>query len=196
MFALVIEMGGNPGGAEAVREAHVRYSELAAHHPGILYKHVMQTRDNPARFYDVMVWAHQKESEAFGIDPEYQKHRPQRPIKIPTGPRAGLNPGYYQEVWEHGHTTSGESTQLIGLYEATPGREREFEAAAAAARDELGDRVTSFILYRNLGKPNQYSVVVQGLAESDEGALAPLAGLTVRPPEIDRGDIIVRYDFR
>src|SRR6476659_3129447 len=116
MFALVIEIPGDPNGADAIAAAHVRYSELASKHPGILYKHVMHSRDDRARYFDVMVWARLEDSEAFGIDPEYQKHRSNRPIKSPTGPRAWVNPGYYQEVWEHGHTTSGEMNQIIGLY--------------------------------------------------------------------------------
>lgn len=196
MFALVIEISGQPDGEDAVREAHVRYSELASRHPGILYKHVMHSHQDPARYFDVMVWARQDDSEAFGIDPEYQRHRPNQPIRIPTGPRAWLNPGYYREVWEVGSTTSDQTSQLLGLYEVTPGKEAEFEAAAAAARDAIDGRVLSLILYRNLGKPNWYSIVAQGLAPGDEGVLAPLGGLTVRPPDLQYGKLIVRYDFR
>ena len=196
MFALVIEIPGQPSSRDTIREAHVRYSELAKDHPGILYKHVMQSRDNPARFFDVMVWATQENSEVFGVDPEYQKHRPGMPIRIPNPARSWVNPGYFQEVWEVGSTTSAETEQYLGLFEATPGKELAFEAAAADIRDRIGDHVSSLILYRNLGAPNQYSIVVQGQNAEDEALLATLADYTVRAPEIERGELIVRYDFR
>lgn len=195
MFALVIELVGPSQTRESVRDAHVRYSELAKDHPGILYKHVMHSTDDRERYFDVMVWRNQDDSEAFGIDPEYQKHRPSRPIRIPDA-GAWANPGYFQEVWEVGSTTSGEARQYLARYEVTPGKEMDFEKAAAQARDTIGHGVTSLILYRSLGAPNRYSIVMQGHAPEAEKSLASLADCTLRAPDIQRGELIVRYDFR
>lgn len=196
MFALVIEIPGQANSRDNIRESHVRYSELASKHPGILYKHVMQSRDNPNRFFDVMVWAHQDDSEAFGIDPEYQKHRLNMPIRIPDPARSWVSPGYCTEVWEVGSTTSQETEQYLGLFEVTPGKEKAFVAAASAIRDQIKDHVASMILYQNNGHPNQYSIVLQGHTPDDEAKLATLAEYTLRAPEIERGELIVRYDFR
>lgn len=195
MFALVIELIGPSQTRDSIREAHVRYSELAKDHPGILYKHVMHSTDDPARFFDVMVWETQEQSEIFGVDPEYQKHR-SGPIRVPPPIHAWANPGYFREVWEVGSTTSAETEQYLARYEVTPGKEMAFEAEAAAIRDRIGGRVTSLILYRSLGAPNRDSIVMQGHSPDDEAALAPLAEFALRAPDIQRGEIIVRYDFR
>ena len=44
---------------------------------------------------------------------------------------------------------------FVPHYEVVPGKELAFEAAVAGIRDRIGGRVTSFILYRSLGSPNE-----------------------------------------
>ena len=156
----------------------------------------MHSRDNPDRFFDVMVWETQDQSEVVGVDPEYQRHRPANPDRVTPSTQEWANPGYFQELWEVGSTTSGETEQYLARYEVTPGKELDFEAATATARDQFGDRVTSLILYRSLGAPNRYSIVMQGHAPGDEALFVTLSDYTVRAPDIQRGELIVRYDFR
>ncbi|GIW05378.1 MAG: hypothetical protein KatS3mg060_0183 [Dehalococcoidia bacterium] len=194
MFGIVVEIRSND--PEALRAQHTTYSELVRRFPGIHYKHVLQSADDPTRFVDVMLWETQAQSEAFGVDPEYQRLRPKVTRGAPAlSERGWMTPGYYDLVVAERRGEPPSYRAGARFYETTPGREREFEAETRTLA-ERSSGIESLTLYRNRGLPNRYVLVVLGPDDGlDAAALEAMAACCPQPPATDRGELVVRYDF-
>lgn len=198
MFASIAEIVATPERAAGIAGDHERYSRVAEAHPGLLFKHVMRSDDDPFRFVDVMAWRSQADSEAFGVDPEFQRIRPSRgrPF-VPVVPeRSWMNPGYYTA--RHAITRGGTAiTRMVtGYFHAAHGREREFAeltdelaAGIAARQDPVG-----FWAFVNLGLPAWWCVVLQRDDATTGDLPAQLAAVCSVPARIDAGDVVMRFD--
>jgi heme-degrading monooxygenase HmoA len=194
MFGIVVEIRSPD--REALRTQHTTYSELVRRFPGIHHKHVLQSDEDPTRFIDVMLWETQAQSEAFGIDPEYQRLRPAAPRGAPMlSERGWMTPGYYDLVIDERRPSEAERRASTRFYETTPGRERDLEAAAQQLAARAAG-VEGVMVYRNRGQPNRYVLVVLGADDGlDPGLLSALEACCPAPPATDHGELVVRYDF-
>ena len=202
MFIIVVRIRAADPEAQAAR--HEVYARIAGRYPGMRYKHVMRSESDGDRYVDLMAWETQQQSEAFGVDPEYQRLRPPRSS---TRAVAGLlgddNPGYYGLVAETARPRAAIARQQVVFVDARPGREGELAAAGrelAAAAGELAG-LASLRVLRNLGRPARHVVAVASGGGVDVAEAGPtraawerLAGCLAAPPAWESGHLVVRWD--
>ena len=198
MFAAIAEIIATPERSAGIANDHERYSRLAEAHPGLLFKHVMRSDADPQRFIDVMAWQSQADSEAFGVDPQFQRIRPSRggPF-VPVIPeRSWMNPGYYADHRTVTRDCPATTRQVTGYYHAAHGREGEFARLTEqlAADVAAGSEPVSFWAFVNLGLPEWWCIVLQRNDVTERDLPAGLTALCSVPPTIDVGDLVMRFD--
>ncbi|MCY4640705.1 MAG: hypothetical protein OXC94_10255 [Chloroflexi bacterium] len=202
MFVIVVQI--RAADPEAQARQHGVYARIAGRYPGMRYKHVMRSESDGDRYVDLMAWETQQQSEAFGVDPEYQRLRPPRSATR-TVPRflRDDNPGYYGLVAETARPGAAIARQQVVFVDARPGREGELAAAgrrlAAGAGGLAG--LTSLRVLRNLGWPARHVVAVAASEAVEVAEAGPtrtawerLAACCTAPPEWESGHLVVRWD--
>jgi len=198
VFAAIAEIVAGPERAAEMAADHERYSRVAEAHPGLLFKHVMRCSDDERRFVDVMTCESQADSEAFGIDPVFQRIRPSRggPYQPVVPERSWMNPGYYRNQDAVVRDCEAITRQVVGYFHAAHGREQEFAARSARFAAELaaGTQPIGFWSFVNLGLPEWWCLVLQ----RDDAAAGLLPGdfteLCSVAPTLDVGDLVMRFD--
>lgn len=198
MFASIAEILAEPERAAGIADDHERYSRVAEAHPGLIFKHVMRSDDDPRRFIDVMAWRSQADSEAFGVDPEFQRIRPSRgrPFVAVVPERSWMNPGYYTARHALTRGDARIPRMVTGYFHAAHGRERDFAgltdqlaATVAAGRDPV-----AFWAFMNLGLPEWWCIVLQRADARPSDLPDELAEVCSVPPRIDAGPLVMRFD--
>jgi hypothetical protein len=200
MFAAIAEIIATPARADAMANDHERYSRVAEAHPGLLFKHVMRADDDPQRFIDVMAWESQTNSEAFGIDPQFQRIRPSLggPYDPVVPARSWMNPGYYGDRHSIVRDCVGITRQVVGYFHAAHGHERDFARIVDQLAAEIASRAepVGFWAFVNLGLPEWWCVVLQRDDAALEHLPQELSQLCSLPPTVDVGDLVMRFDRR
>ena len=202
MFVIVVQIRASDPDAHAAQ--HELYAQLAGRYPGMTYKHVMRSHADGDRYIDLMAWENQQQSEAFGVDPEYQRLRPPRSATRPSPSQfSDANPGYYGPVAEMVRPGAAIVGQDVAFVSARPGSEGELAAASrdlATAADEL-PALASLRVLRNLGWPAQHVIVAAASdavdiasAEPTRAAWERLAACCTTPPDWESGYLVVRWD--
>lgn len=202
MFAVIVQIEGNANTPERIARQHTIYSELAGKYPGMLFKHVAQSAQRPERFIDVMVWDEQDHSEAFGLDPDYQRQRPSSPLSLPsTAERNWANPGYYHELTNTFVPGKPSATMEVGFYRVRPDKIGDFTSLASeiGRRALSADDTSRYQVYSNNGLPSWHVIVIESSGAAPDFLSGEtgeqLAALCAEPPLLDSGDILVKFDF-
>ena len=202
MFVIVVQIRAADPDQQA--RQHEVYAALAGRYPGLRYKHVMRSEADGDRYIDLMAWESQQQSEAFGVDPEYQRLRPPRSVTraVPSILRDD-NPGYYGLLAETARPEAPIARQQVSVVDARPGREGELAAAGRELVDgaaALPD-IASARLLRNLGWPARHVVAVAWSEPGEVGEAGPmrspwerLAECCTEAPEWEAGRLVVRWD--
>lgn len=198
MFAAIAEIIAGPERAAGIAADHERYSRVAEAHAGLICKHVMRSDEEAQRFVDIMMWRNQDDSEAFGVDPDFQRIRPSRggPYTPVVPERSWMNPGYYQLIGGFGAHRTHLTRQLVGFFHAAHGREQEFKEATQhlAARLSQARPGSAMWTFVSLGLPEWWCLVIQD--DTVDGALIDPELLTLCSitPRIDTGSLVMRFD--
>jgi hypothetical protein len=184
--------------AQDVVDDHDRYARIAAAHPALLYKHVVRADGDPRRLVDVMAWTSQEASEAFGIDPDFQRVRPAYggPMAPAVPERSWINPGYYVERHVGGRTGVAADRQVTGFFHVAHGQERYFDDAARllAADFTAWEGSVTFLACVNLGLPAWWCLTVQR-PDAAPGDFPPeLLRWCSSDPLVVAGPLVTRFD--
>lgn len=202
VFVIVVQI--RAADPEAQARQHGVYAEIAGRYPGMRYKHVMRSEADGDRYIDLMAWESQQQSEAFGVDPEYQRLRPPRSATsaLPSLLRDD-NPGYYGLLSETARAGAPIARQQVAVVDARPGLEGELAAAGRELVEGAAalQGIASARLLRNLGWPARHVVAVAWSEAGDVAGAGPtraawerLSACCTGEPSWDEGHLVVRWD--